>query len=96
MMKEPSNIKIYRGLLKKRKNLPNKQWKDNKITNIKGINFTKIGNKIEITLENLSKKSDLVKADFENEVKEIMADNWPLYLDSLREKLIYINEFIFY
>jgi len=34
MMKEPSNIKIYRGLLKKRKNLPNKQWKDNKITNM--------------------------------------------------------------
>jgi hypothetical protein len=62
-------------------------YEDNKITNIKGINFTKIGNKIEITLENLSKKSDLVKADFENEVKEIMADNWPLYLDSLREKL---------
>lgn len=62
-------------------------YEDNRITNIKGINFTKIGNKIEITLENLNKKSDLVKADFENEVKELMADNWPLYLDSLREKL---------
>lgn len=34
MMKGLSNIKIYRELLKKSKNLPNKQWKGNKITNM--------------------------------------------------------------
>lgn len=70
-------------------------YKDNRITEIKGINFVKDEKgKFDIILDpNYVKKVKSVfieKDEIQKDESEklLMADNWPLYLDSMREKLI--------
>jgi hypothetical protein len=64
-------------------------YKENRITNIDGIDFVQTDDNIQIVLKKIHTQKSMDSEDdfIEDDTKQLMADNWPVYLDSLRNNI---------